>query len=387
MPRLADAIVTGFVKSSALLERSLAPLRRLRQEGVLRNILYVTWDGADLDAFVAPLANMSDITLVRVPKPSVLGTPDQRGVVYQVMNLDAALSLIAEDDALVLKIRPDFVADTGFLRRKITAFDALCALPREPSVQGVTMPAPVFDNKIWVPWADANQPFFYEDAAFLGTKWDLCKLATIPSRADIDMIAEVGTFAHVVRYARIFVPRYNLFANYLRNYRFFGNDLDYRLKLVPHLLNDAFFWHVIVAHAWILHSQFHVDAGEQGTLSFYSNAVNRNANWPRPEALRNAPPYDQIAAWKTKPGVAMNGVTRVYGRLVDDAWQSALFTQDLPDFPRATLRGLLEHVAGSNDGRLGKIENDFYRSTAALHRHCWPAHTDTGLVDAVREAS
>ena len=45
---------------------------------------------------------------------------------------------------------------------------------------------------------------------------------------------------------------------------------------------------------------------------------------------------------------------------MDDAWQTALFTQDLPDFPQATLRGLMENVAACGDGRLRAIEQDFY---------------------------
>jgi len=385
MPHLADAIVTGFVKSPVLLQRSLVPLRQLKQEGVLRSITYVTWDTGEIDEYVAPLANMSDVSLVRVRQPQVQGNANQRGVVYQVQNLDAALSQISEEDALVLKLRPDFVANVNFLRGKIANFDKLCAVPSERSPLGVTLPKPVLHSKIWIPWADSNQPFFYEDGAFLGRKRDLRKLATSVSREDMDILGDplCGSFAHVVRYAKIFLPRYPLFANYLRNYRYFVNDLDYRLQLVPHLLNDGFFWHVIIAHAWILHSQFHVDAGEQGELSFYANNVNRNADWSKPESLRNAPPYDDIDTWRsgTKPEKATHSVSRAYGRLVDDTWPTALFTTQLPDFPRATLIALLENIAGCGDGRLRGVENDFYRSTAALYHRCWTARVSASGVE------
>ena len=53
-----DALVTGFTKSPELLDRSLAPLRRLKQENIIREIHCVTWDGAELDPYVAPLAAM-----------------------------------------------------------------------------------------------------------------------------------------------------------------------------------------------------------------------------------------------------------------------------------------------------------------------------------------
>jgi hypothetical protein len=292
----ADAIVTGFVKSPVVLQRSLAPLLQLKQEGVLRSIICVTWDTCEIDAWVAPLADMQGISLVRVPQPSVQGTANQRGVVYQVRNLDAALAQFADDDALILKSRPDLVVNVDLLRAKIVNFDSLCAVSDGQTALGVKMQRPVLGSKIWIPWADSNQPFFYEDAVFLGRQKDLGKLVTSLSQQDMDILGEpvCGTYAHVVRFAGIFASRYRLFANYLRNYRYFINDIDYRLRLVPQILNDGFFWHVLVAHAWILHSQFHVDAGRQGDIVFYANNVNQNADWSKPESLRTATPYDYI---------------------------------------------------------------------------------------------
>ncbi len=377
MPQFADAIVTGFVKSPALLRRSLAPLLQLKQEGVLRSIACVTWDSAEIDPHVAPLADMPEVSLVRVPQPLVQGTANQRGVAYQIRNLDVALSHIPGEDPLVLKSRPDFVVDVDFLRSKIANFDALCKVADGQTAWGVKMPKPVLQHKIWIPWADSNQPFFYEDAMFLGRKKDLRKLVTPLTREDIDILGDpfCGQFAHIVRYSKIFVPRYPLFAEYLRNYRYFVNDVDYRLQLVPHLTNDGFFWHVLIAHAWILHTQFHIDAGRQGEILFYANNVNQNADWSNPESLRNATPYDYIDTWRkgTKPEAVLPSVRRSYGRLADDAWPTALFTREAPDFPRATLKRILENVTACRDGRLKAIENDFYRNTAAFHARCWTA--------------
>ncbi len=376
MPQCADAIVTGFVKSPVLLRRSLAPLLQLKQEGVLRSITCVTWDCAEIYPYVAPLADISEVSLVRVPQPAVQGAGNQRGVAYQVRNLDVALSRVAGEDPLVLKLRPDLVVNAHFLRDKIANFDTLCAVDESQSALGVKMPKPALQHKIWIPWADSNQPFFCEDAMFLGRKKDLRKLVTPLTREDMEILGDplCGQFAHVVRYARIFVPRYPLFADYLRNYRYFANDFDYRREIVPHLLNDGFFWHVLIAHAWILHSQFHVDAGGRGDISFYANNVNPNADWSNPDSLKNAPPYDYIDKWRegTKPGAAMPSVQRSYGRLADDAWQSAFFTRELPDFPQATLKKLLKNIAECRDGRLRGIERDFYRRTAALHQRFWP---------------
>ena len=123
MSRAADAIVLGFSKAPLLIERSLAPLRRLKQEGVLRHLHYVTWDSADIDPHVAPIQAMPEVTMTRVPQPVAEGTPYQKTIVFQIHNLEAALALIPEDDTIVLKSRLDFVADVEFLRDKIENFD------------------------------------------------------------------------------------------------------------------------------------------------------------------------------------------------------------------------------------------------------------------------
>ena len=164
--------------------------------------------------------------------------------------------------------------------------------------------------------------------------------------------------------------RWPLFAGYLRNYRSFVNDLDYRLKLVPMILDDGFFWHLLIAHAWILYSQFHVDAGELNDLRFFANNVNRDADWSRPETLALANPYDDLLSWRndTRPHEATHSVRRLYGRLMDDAWPAALFNRTMPDFPRETLRGLMENAALCSDGRLGGIEAEFYDKLREFRR-------------------
>jgi hypothetical protein len=370
MARPTDAVITGFAHSRVLAEQSLASVRQLRQEGLLRRVACVTWDTPETHAYAGWVEDLGDVELARVPQPAADGTSNQRGVVFQVENLRAALTLVADGDDLVLKLRPDFVADAAFLRSKVQTFDVWSALPAR-SIFGVTMPKPVLGSKIWLPWADSNQPFFYEDAAFLGRKRDLQRLVTRLTGNDAQTLGDdtCKSFAHVVRYAKPFLGDYPLFARYLRDYRFFADDLDYRLKLVPYLLNDGFFWHMLMAHAWVLHSHFHVDAGQQGELRFYANTVNRQADWSNFATLNVANPYDKLEMWRTgtRSGEATGSVQRAYGRLVDDAWQRALFTRQLPDFPRKTLVRLLENIAGRRDDRLSKIEGDFYRGLKELH--------------------
>jgi hypothetical protein len=362
---LADAVVTGFTKSPGLLEQSLAPLRTLRREGHLRAIHYVTWDTPDIDACVAPVEAMDGVALTRVTPPAVSGSAAERSVRYQIHNLTAALALVPEPDALVLKSRPDFVADTDFLRRKLCDFEWSCAVPGRRHAFGTLMPAPVFANKIWVPWADSNQPFFCEDAAFLGRKRDLAKLNAPLTSVDVDILADpqCGHYCHIVRFAKPFLDAYPLFARYLENFRAITSDMDYRIGLVPQMLDDGFFWFLVVAHAWILHSQFHVDCGEQGDLRFYSNQANKTTDWSDSAKWMLATPYDELRSWRQelKPDSASHNVGRVFGRLMDDLWQDRLVAGTQADMPHDMLASLLENIAASGDGRLDEIEDDFYQ--------------------------
>lgn len=366
----ADAVITGFAKSRALAEASLAPLKLMQQENLLRNIVCVTWDSAEIDSYAEWIGAMEGVTLSRVKQPQADGTGNQRGIVYQIEALRAALSLLPKDSAMTLKSRPDFVFDADFLRRKLRTARDWSALPPN-SVFGVAMPKPVLASRIWLPWADSNQPFYYEDAAFLGATRDVVKLVTELTSEDMSGLGDdrSGSFVHVVRYAKLFLKSYPIFAPYLRNYRYFASDIEYRRELLPHVLVDGFFWHLLIAHAWIMRMHFHVDAGRQGDLRFYSNTVNPGADWSRIETLRLANPYDRIEEWRTgaQPGKAYPSVQRFYGRLVDDAWQDALFTQVLADFPRAMLTRIVENVAGCRDGRFHDIENKFYAGLANLY--------------------
>ena len=362
MSRPIDAIVTGFTKNAALCEKSLAPLRAL-----IRAIHCVTLDSPELDGFVAPLAAMEDVHLVRVKQPMVARGP-QAGVQYQVANLDVALALIAERDALVVKSRPDFVFSTDFLRRKLTGFDTLCAVPRQQRAFGVAMPKPVFHRKLWI-------PFFYEDGAFIGLKRDLAHLVTRDVEAwfaPLQDPEDCGSFAHAVRYASPFLMRYPIFRRYLAEYSAFVNDQDYRKSLIATMIEDGFFWHLVVAHAWILHTAFHIDCCDPGELAFYPNTSNVGANWSSLESLRLGNPYDDVAAWRrgTRGGLDMlTAVSRDYGRLLDDSWPRALFTTVLPDFPVTLLQQIARGVAAYSTGVLKDVEEAFYTKLRSAQRN------------------
>jgi hypothetical protein len=313
---------------------------------------------------------MSEISLTRVPEPQVQGIRQQRGLVYQVKNLAAGLQLLPQGDSLVLKWRPDVVAKHSFLREKLRSYDSMNAIaPRD--CFGVRMPPPVFQKKFWVPWADSNNFFYLDDSVFLGTRSDMDKLVPEITPADLHTIGSgnCDLYAHVVRYAAPFLAHYPLFHAYVKRYRLFRHELDYRELLVQCGVDDGFFWHLVIAHAWILHSHFHVDIGAQGDLAFYANAVNLKADWSKFETLRSTNPYDKVEAWRagTVPGSVFPSISRVYGRLMDDRWQKALFTQEMSDVPQSLVVGMMENIAGCSDGRLKEIEADFYKKVEKVY--------------------
>ena len=373
MTRPVVAIVTGFTKSKILMWRSLKPLRDLKQKGVIDRILYVTWDTPKLDDMLAPLAEMPDIELVRVPEPAVCGSPVRCGIAYQIRNLEAALACVPDEDALIVKLRPEFCFDDEFLEDKIRNFDTLCAPSDLPQKLEVAMPPSPFKAKIWLPWADANQPFFYEDAAFMGLKGDVAQLADRKAERQMDVLSEhdtgCGWLAHVARYATVFAPHYPIFDGYLSNFRLFPKNQRYRSAMLRGVAHEGFFWNLLLAHAWILATNFHVDCGTPGQLTFYTNTYNRGADWSVVDSLRIEPPYNAVDMWREgqEPGLR-RALVRPFDRLVDDAWVQNLFTQPVvTDVRLPALCEVLGSIAATPQGGFGEPEASFYRRLTELY--------------------
>ncbi len=373
MTRPVDAVVTGFSKNAALCQVSLAPLLQLKSEGVIRDIHYVTWDSAELDAFVAP-AVVDGVTVTRVPQPVVRGGANQKSVLYQVANLDAALAQVAEPDTLIVKSRPDFIYSVDFLRTKISGFEDYSVIDRTALAHGTRLPDPPFARKIWLPWADAGQPFFYEDGAFIGLNSDVQKLVT----RDVDAIfapianpGDCGSISHVIRFAPVFLDSFPIFSRYLAEYSVFQNDPDYRVALARLLMDDPFYWHLITAHAWVLHSAFHIDCGTQNDLMFYPNVRNAGADWSSIRSLRIGNPYDSVTGWRkaTQNGTEMFAMmARPYARVLDDTWQSRMFADGFADFPQHMLQQFPRNIALYATGLLSGFEDAFYAKLRHFHQ-------------------
>lgn len=370
---MTTAVVTGFTVHTPLMRASFAPLIALRREGVLDRILYVTWDSGDLDGYLAPLSEWPEVELIRIPMPVVTGNSHQRGFVYQSRNLAAALSLVNNPDELVVKLRPDFLFDPEFLKSKIGTFATWGASPDFTSYVPIAMPRSPFKARIWVPWANANEPFVMEDVASIGRAGDLVQL-TDPRAEELvktcgDEIAV--SITHVLRFVMPFLKDYPIFEALLRHYHLFPmDDEPYRAKLVPLALADLYFWHLAIAHAYILATCFHVDCGRQGQLRFIRSAdAERYADRPICEIPDNVL-YRNVETWRQahQPGTLLPILAQWSGRLVDDDWQRGLFSGPVEGCGPEMLFSVLQNLGLYRRGLLKEAEQNFYTSVTAVYR-------------------
>lgn len=376
MPRPVVAIVTGLTQHNVLVERSFAPLRRLKAAGGIDRILYVTWDDPALDMLLTPLATMPDVDFVRIPQPEVTGIFHEKSFKYQRRNFLAALEMVTDPDALIVKLRPDFIFDDSFLAAKIQNFDSVCAPSDLNSQLGVSMPPSPFKAKIWVPWADGAQPFFFEDGAFIGLRSDVAKLQ--PDETE-DLIMTTGDVdsdwsVHVLRYIGPFLNDYPMLRLYLSEFRYFVKDTDYRRATLPVMIDEPYFWCLIVISAWIMATNFHIDCGTNGELQCYSNRYLATQIGTPIEQLPPGSPYDAVENWRQGqlPGGVTPCVVRLYARLMDDSWQTALFNlPELRDLTRESLFCILESVCAYNDGILNRMESAFYSTMHDLYEKHW----------------
>jgi hypothetical protein len=369
--RPVAALVVGFTKRPGLLCKSFAPLRRLKQAQIIDRIVYVTWDKPDLDIWVADAAAMAEVELVRVPEPAVTGLPYQKKHFYQTHNIAAALALVPDDRTLVLKLRPDQVIDEAFLAAKIRDFERWSAPSTLTRRFDAMLPRSAFRRKIWIPWADSNQPFFFEDGLFAGLRCDAVKLVTPASDEIVRQYGDARSawIVHVARYIAPFLSDYPIFGRYLKAFDRFVQDNDYRGALLTGIILDPFYWHLVIANAWILANNFHVDCGRQGEIVFYP-PEGGPGDRITPAAAGSRVPYDDVERWRRgqTPGSMLTNIGRTYGRLMDDSWQQAFFTRPLPDVTPENLLGILRCIGLYRRGILAEVEDAFYQTLENIYR-------------------
>lgn len=370
---MATAIVTGFTVHAPLMHASLSPLIALRRAGTLKRIVYVTWDNREYDEYVAPAEALREVEVVRVPRPDVAASDYKAGFLFQNRNLSHALSLISDPDELVVKLRPDFIFDRTFLAEKIATFPKWGPSPDFSHYIPVDMPPTPFSARIWVPWATANMLFYMEDAAFIGSRRDLEALATPQSELLISEYAseETPLMAHTLRFIIPFLEGYSLFRAALAHFRLFAMGTEYRKAFLQAALSDPFFWHLLLAQAWILATSFHIDCGRQGQLRFVQSSTARECLERSVHEIPDNVLYADVESWRQmeRPGTMMPLLMQLCGRLVDDGWLHALFSAPVESgFAPETLRHILNNIRLYETGLLSELESTFYEAAEKLYR-------------------
>src|SRR5262249_38988523 len=149
-----------------------------------------------------------EVEIVRVPEPEVRGLQHhQASFICQSRNLAAALRLVDDPNELIVKLRPGFLFDADFLAAKLSRFEAWGRGPSFSDYVPVVRPPSLFKARVWLPWAPANLPFYWEDTAFIGLAGDLEKLTDPSAEPLAKRCGDSATaiVAHALRFAPPFL--------------------------------------------------------------------------------------------------------------------------------------------------------------------------------------
>jgi hypothetical protein len=370
---MTTAIVTGFTVNTPLLRKSFAPLLSLHRTGLIDRIVYMTWDTAANDGCVAPVREWPEVELVRVPQPNVTCEVwHSRGFIYQSRNIAAALDRVTDPDELVFKTRPGFLIDETVLANKIASFDKWGTAPDFSHRIPIPMPPSPFKSRIWVPWGDAGSPFFFEDAAFMGRARDL-RLLVNPLAEELVLYSGDAislNIAHVMRYIMPFLDDWPIFRRYLRDFALFRMELHYRRLMAPLSVQDPYYWHLAIAHAWILNSSFHIDCGRARNMNMVGSASAKELIDRPIEEIDYNGVYKDLELWRQmeQPGTFLPILMRPGCRLVDDDWQYRLFSGPVEQgFTHENLLAILANLNAYNTGVLHALEENYYAALNKLY--------------------
>lgn len=390
MKRDVVALVIGYNKIDFVNQIAFEQLCKLQSGGVIDRIVYVTWDSARLDGLLEPIKHFSGVELVRIPEPELGGAPLEKSIVYQIRNLQTALNLVEDDNALVLKTRTDFLfLNENFLKQKILGFDNFCARSSLAKRLPFDVPAPAFRRKVWIPWANATEPLYCSDEAFMGLKGDIAKLADNGAERFLAMLRDERTdrISHTARFLNLFLADYPILQRFYENFHIFISTLDYRAEFAPLCGRHPFFWRLAVLNAWLLETHFHVDGGHNADMAFCSNRANQQ-EVKTIDDVNFQPPLTNIDKWRSnmRPGSLLKSCTYSISYLADDDWQHALLTsRKLADFKHNDICTMLEQAIRYDRAEIGAMEDAFYADAEALYRKYVtenpPVVSDEGILE------
>ena len=210
----------------------------------------------------------------------------------------------------------------NFSRARSPDLNSLCAPSCLAEQFDVVMPSSPFAAKLWIPRADAESAAALRRGGVYRSQMRRREAGGSRRARSSGIGSADGTHLflvrHVARYAAVFAPRYPIFDNYIRNFRYFINDSGYRMAMMPLALQKTFFLRSS-PNAWIPATSFHVDCGGPGELTFYANGTDRDADRGRRRISIHRPmPMSPTGARHRRRGACCQARSRMHARLVDD---------------------------------------------------------------------
>lgn len=283
-----DVAFCGLLRMPDLFKKSIDDLTKMRDEGIVNQILYCTWIGeVQKDPEIFSLLKEKNIILIETEEPKDRGVGN---IWCQMKALDVALQSV-HSDRFVLKTRTDAYIDSGFLRKMFTSPE-LFKIPKDLPKGNI------FSHKVWVIWYEITRPFFMADECFYGVCSDVKKLVNYDSSYDTDFDLGPGT-AHVRRFIHPFIKEYPILAESLgkeskdakfrkRVQDFTEKVVDLRnIKLLRKLyearrfrklhrkMEDPRYIQLLATYYSILYSQFYIDGN-----SFPQQVIFRDSSLP-----------------------------------------------------------------------------------------------------------
>jgi hypothetical protein len=217
----------------------------LRSDGLIEQIYFVTWknrmeDKPELHDYLLK----HDISVVLAEESPVGG---KGNFWHQTKSLDIGLRQVP-DGHHVLRTRTDLHIEKDFLKSLFSG-----------SVKSVhtTAESPVFENRIWVPCAVIDKPFYICDYCFYGNKIDMERLYNYDAKNEVLYDIKVGNAEHW-RFIHPYLQEFPFLEQYITDYANRPNEYTNRHQFLETRLSSevfskflSFYWKVLMSDFYI----------------------------------------------------------------------------------------------------------------------------------------
>jgi hypothetical protein len=344
-------VFTGLPRMPKRFKQSVSEMNELMEKGLLESIHFVTWQGR--------LDGMSDLrehlrangVVIREHGETKFG--GRSNIWHQMRALDIGLRNIPSECS-VLKTRSDVHIDVDFLER---LFAGEIGHMNEPAGSGV------FENRIWVPWAEIQSPFMMCDFCFYGHRNDLTKLVNYDARYDA-LYHLVRGVAATRRFIHPYLRTFSFLHSYLSKFK--GPERDHDLLidrhgLTEHRLQSPVFGAFLAFYYKCLLNDFYID---------YSPVRFKNRRMFAGDNENEARYYDEFTLNFTQgPNTGRHDIF-----CTDQSWlESQLRNEPIGDVPTGIANGVKRSFEDwrtfeIDEGRLAsdvEAEDVFFRDNVA----------------------